>query len=451
MDASRKKELEYLCDGVAEEIINALSKVEGLRVVARTSAFSFKGKNEDVRAIARRLNVDALLEGSVRKSDNQLRVTVQLVSGADGYHLWSERYDREMKDVFAIQDDITLAVVNKLKLTLLGSEKAALVKRHTEDVEAYSLYLKGRYFWNKRTEAGFFKSLEYFRQAIEKDPGYALAWAGIADSYDLLGWYGHLSPREAFTRARSAAEKARDLDDTLGEAHASLGWISANYDWDWVSAERAYKRALELNPMYATAHQWYSEFLTYMGRHDESIAEGRKALELDPLSLIINNDLGQVYFFARRYDEAIAQLRRTLEMDPGFAVPHFFLALALAQMSHYEDAVAEATKAMKLAGEDDTLVLSQLGIIHALSGERDKAERVLAKLEGLADAKYVSPFLLSLVHTGLGDLDKAFARLEEARRDRDHWVETLKVHPALDGLRGDGRYKKLLALTGLDS
>lgn len=247
-DVSRRRELEYLCDGFAEEIINALSKVEAFRVVARTSAFSFKGRNEDVRTIARRLNVDTLVEGSVRKEGSQLRVTVQLINGADGYHVWSERYDREMKDVFAIQDEITLSIVNKLRLTLLGTEKEAIVKRHTEDVEAYNLYLKGRYFWNRRTETGFLKSLEYYRQAIERDPDYALAYAGIADSYDLLGWYGHLVPQEAFPRARASATKARELDDTLAEAHASLGWISANYDWDWAAAEREYKRALKVHP-----------------------------------------------------------------------------------------------------------------------------------------------------------------------------------------------------------
>jgi serine/threonine-protein kinase len=450
-DVSRGKELEYLCDGIAEEIINALTKVEGLRVVARTSAFSFKGKNEDIRAIARKLNVDSMVEGSVRKAGNRLRITAQLINAADGYHLWSERYDREMEDVFAIQDEITLAIVNKLKVTLLGKDRAALVKRYTEDFEAYNLHMKGRYFWNKRTETGYLKSLEYFRQAIERDPSYALAYAGIADCYDLLGWYGYLAPQEAFPRARVAAEKARELDDTLAEAHASLGWISANYDWDWATAEQQYKRALELNPSYATAHQWYSEFLTYMGRHDESIAEGHKALELDPLSLIINNDLGQVYYFARRYDESIAQLRKTLEMDPSFAVAHFFLALALAQKSMFDEAIEEAQKAMSLAGEGDTLILSQLGIICASSGRERQAREVLAKLGELSDEKYVSPFPVALIHAGLGESDEAFDWLEKACDERDHWVETLKVHPTLDGLRTDERYKKLLENTGLDS
>ncbi|MEJ2722384.1 MAG: protein kinase, partial [bacterium] len=389
-DVSQKKDQDYLCDGIAEELINHLAKVEGLHVVARTSAFSFKDKNEDIREIGRRLGVETLLEGSVRKAGDRLRITAQLINATDGYHLWSERYDREMEDVFTIQDDITMAIVDKLKITLLGKEKDALVKRHTEDVEAYNLYLKGRFFWNKRTETGYLKGLEYFRQATEQDPSYASAYAGVADSYDLLGWYGYLSPQEAFPRARQAAEKARDLDDSLAEAHASLGWISTNYDWDWKSAEKEYNRALELNANYATAHQWYAEFLTYMGRHDDSVLEMRRALELDPLSLIINNDLGQVYYFARRYDEAIFQLRKTLEMDPGFVVAHFFLALAYAQKSMYDEALRAAQRAMTLAGEGDTLILTQLGIIYSLS------------------------------------------------------------HPALDGLRTDSRYADLLRNTGLD-
>jgi eukaryotic-like serine/threonine-protein kinase len=450
-DVSRGRELEYLCDGIAEEIIGALTKVEGIRVVARTSAFSFKGKNEDIRTIARKLNVDAVLEGSVRKADNRLRINAQLINAADGYHLWSERYDRQMEDVFAIQDEITLAIVNKLKVTLLGGEREALVKRSTEDVEAYNLYLKGRYFWNKRTETGYLKSLEYFRQAIDKDPTYAVAYAGIADSYDLLGWYGSPAPEEAFPRARAAAEKARELDPTLAEAHASLGWISANYDWDWTAAEGEYKRALELNSSYATAHQWYSEFLTYMGRHDESIAEGHKAQELDPLSIIINNDVGQVYYFARRYDEAIAQLRKTLEMDPDFAVAHYLLGLALAQKSQHDEAVEEGRIAATLAGEDDALILSQLGVIYAVSGRDAKARQVLAELDELSREKYASPFPVALVHAGLGDNDSAFEWLGKACEKRDHWVETLKVHPVLDGLRGDERYSKLLRATGLGS
>ncbi|UCG53272.1 MAG: protein kinase [Candidatus Latescibacterota bacterium] len=449
-DVSYKKDQEHLCDGIAEEITNALAKVEGLHVVARTSAFSFKDTNEDIREIGKKLNVATLLEGSVRKAGDKLRITAQLIDADDGYHLWSERYDREMEDVFTIQDDITLAIVNKLKVTLLGEEKAVLVKRYTEDVEAYNLYLKGRYFWNRRTETGYLKGLEYFRQATDQDPAYALAYAGIADCYDLLGWYGYLSPQEAFPRARKAAQKSLELDDTLAEAHASLGWISANYNWDWENAEKQYKRALELNPCYATGHQWYSELLMYVGRHDESIAEAKRALELDPLSLIINNDLGQVFYFARRYDEAIKQLRKTLEMDPGFVISHFFLAFAYAQKSMYEEALNTIQNAMELAGEGDSLILSQLGVIYSLSGKEEDAIKVLAALQELSERKYVSPFCVALIYVGLGQIDKAFWWLEKAYEECDHWIETLKVHPALDTVRSDSRYADLLQKTGLD-
>jgi len=447
---SADKEQEYFCDGMAEEIINALTQVEGLHVVARTSAFSFRGKQLDIREIGRRLNVGAVLEGSVRRAGARLRITAQLVNVADGYDLWSERYDRDIgelccpEDIFGIQDEISLAIVDKLKVKLLGKERAKLVKRHTEDLVAYDLYLKGRYLWNKRTEEGYQKSLEYFQQAIERDPTYALAYAGIADCYDLLGWYDYLPPKEAFPRAKAAAEKALEMDETLAEAKASLGWISVNYDWDWLTAESKYKRAIELNPSYATAHQWYAEYLSYMGKHDESIAEAKRAQELDPLSIIINNDLGQVFYYARQYDRAIEQLQKTLELDPNFIVAHFFLAFLYAQKAMYGKAIAEVQKAMDLSGGGDSLIVAQLGTIYSCSGRRDEAKKVLDELHGLSKKRYVSPFYIALIYMGLGQNDQAFEWLEKAYEERDHWLETLKVHPMLDSLRSDPRFTKLL-------
>ncbi len=447
---SADKEQEYFCDGMAEEIINALTQVEGLHVVARTSAFSFRGKQLDIREIGRRLNVGAVLEGSVRRAGARLRITAQLVNVADGYDLWSERYDRDIgelccpEDIFGIQDEISLAIVDKLKVKLLRKERAKLVKRHTEDLVAYDLYLKGRYLWNKRTEDGYQKSLEYFQQAIERDPTYALAYAGIADCYDLLGWYDYLPPKEAFPRAKAAAEKALEMDETLAEAKASLGWISVNYDWDWLAAESKYKRAIELNPSYATAHQWYAEYLSYMGKHDESIAEAKRAQELDPLSIIINNDLGQVFYYARQYDRAIEQLQKTLELDPNFIVAHFFLAFLYAQKAMYGKAIAEVQKAMDLSGGGDSLIVAQLGTIYSCSGRRDEANKVLDKLHGLSKKRYVSPFYIALIYMGLGQNDQAFEWLEKAYEERDHWLETLKVHPMLDSLRSDPRFTKLL-------
>jgi len=453
---SADKEQEYFCDGMAENLINALTHVEDLRVVARTSAFSFRGKEMDVREIGTKLKVETLLEGSVRKAGTRLRISAQLVNVADGYHLWSEKYDRDIgdmccpEDIFAIQDEISLAVVDKLKVKLLGGEKAKLVKRHTKDLEAYDLYLKGRFFWNKRTEEGYQKSLEYFQQAIERDPTYALAYAGIADCYDLLGWYDHLPPEEAFAKAKAAAERALEMDDTLAEANASRGWISTNYEWNWPAAESKYKRAIEINPSYATARQWYAEYLSYMGRHDESVAEAKRAQELDPFSMIINTDLGQVLYYARQYDQAIEQLQKTLELDPNFIVAHFFLAFVYAQKAMNDQAIAEAQKARALSAGDDSLMLAHLGAIYSFSGKSDEAKKVIDQLHQLSKHRYVSPFYMALIYEGLGQKDQAFEWLEKAYKARDHWLETLKVHPRLDSLRSDPRFIELLKRMGLE-
>ncbi len=453
---SADKEQEYFCDGMAENLINALTHVEDLRVVARTSAFSFRGKEIDVREIGRKLKVETLLEGSVRRAGNRLRISAQLINVADGYHLWSEKYDRDIgetccpEDIFTIQDEISLAVVDKLKVKLLGGEKAKLVKRHTKDLEAYDLYLKGRFFWNKRTKEGYRKSLGYFQQAIDRDPTYALAYVGIADCYDLLGWYDYLPPEEAFPRARAAAQKALDMDDTLAEANASRGWISTNYEWDWPAAESKYKRAIEINPSYATARQWYAEYLSYMGRYDESIAEAKRAQELDPFSMIINTDLGQVLYYARQYDQAIEQLQKTLELDPNFIVAHFFLALLYAQKAMNDEATAEAQKARALSGGDDSLMLAHLGAIYSFSGRSDEAKKVLDQLHQLSKHRYVSPFYTALIHKGLGQKDQALEWLEKAYKKRDHWLETLKVHPWFDSLRSDPRFIELLRKMGLE-
>jgi TolB-like protein len=334
---SGDKEQEYFCDGMAEEIINALTHVEGLRVVARTSAFFFRDKEIDIREIGRKLNVGSVMEGSVRKAGNRIRITTQLINVADGYHLWSEKYDRNVgelccpEDIFAIQDEISLAIVEKLKVKLLGEEKVALVKRYTDDLEAYNLYLKGRYFWYKRTREAILKGLEYFHQAIEKDPTYALAYAGIADCYNMLGFFDYLSPKEAFPKAKAAAAKALEIDGTLAEAHSSLAEVKTYYDHDWLGAEREFQRAIELNPSYSTAYQWYGEYLALMGRHDESIIMGKRALEVDPLSPIVSTNLAGFYWLARQYDEAIERYQKVLEMEPDFMVARLWLGVWLTQ------------------------------------------------------------------------------------------------------------------------
>ena len=448
---SADKEQEYFCDGMAEEIINALTHVEGLRVVARTSCFAFKGKQIDIREIGQKLNVETVLEGSVRKSSNRLRITGQLVNVADGYHIWSERYDREMEDVFAIQDEISLEIVDKLKLKLLGGEKARIVKRHTEDLDAYNLYLKGRYFWNKRTEGGLKKGIEYFEQAIDKDPGYALAHAGLADSYSLLCSYHILPPKESIPRARTAATRAMELDDTLAEAYESLAHVRILYDWSWSNAKREFRRAVELNPGYATAHQRYALLLTVIGQLDQAIAETRRAQELDPLSLIINTDVGLAFYIARQYDQAIEQYRNVLVMDPNFSVAHFALGLAYEQNEIYEEAIAELRKAISLSG-GITVMIGALGYSYAVSGRRDKAKKVLEELRELSQRRYVSPYSIATIYVGLGDKDQAFEWLQKAYQDRSAWLIHLhlKVDPRLDSLRSDPRFIALLKKMGLE-
>jgi adenylate cyclase len=441
VNMSVDREQEYFCDGLAEELINALSKTEDLKVAARTSAFSFKGKDVKVSEIGQALNVGAVLEGSVRKAGNRLRIIVQLINASDGYHLWSERYDRQMEDVFEIQDEITLAIVEALKVKLLGAERAALLRRYTENTEAYHLYLKGRYYWNKRTELK--KGIEYFQQAIELDPNYALSYVGLADCYNLLAGHSGLSPKETFPRAKVAALKALELDGKLAEAHASLGFVMYRFDWDWLGAEREFKRALEMNPSYATANHWYGEFLALMGRFGESIAEMRRAQELDPLSLPINTDMGQSFFFARQYHQAEEQFRKTLEIDPNFVRAHVLLGECYEQMLRYDEAEAEFQKAVEQSG-GKTLTLAALGHAYAMSGKRTAAQKMLDDLVELAQKDYVSPYDIAVIHTGLGEPDLAFAWLDKAYQDRSVWSVCLQVDPRLDTLRQDARFTELL-------
>jgi serine/threonine-protein kinase len=456
VNLSADKEQEYFCDGMAEEIINALTHVEGLRVVARTSAFSFRGKERDIRDIGKKLNVETLLEGSVRKAGNRVRITAQLINVSDGYHLWSEKYDRNIgdiccpEDIFAIQDEISLAIVEKLKVKLLGEEKVALVKRYTDDLEAYNSYLKGRYFWYKRTKEGILKGLEYFHQAIEKDPTYALAYAGIADCYNMLGFFDYLSPKEAYPKAKASAEKALEIDGTLAEAHSSLAEVKTYYDYNWLGAEREFQRAIELNPSYSTAYQWYAEYIALMGRHDESIIMGKRALELDPLSPSVATNLAGSYWLARQYDEAIERYQKVLEMEPDFMVAHLFLGLAYAAKGLYNEALAELQKGIKLSGGDDSPFLGWLGRVYCWTGKKKQAEVVLKSVIERSKKRYISPFGIAVIYLGLGQNEQAFEWLEKAYEEKDHWMATLKVYSMFDSVRSDPRFTSLLKKMGLE-
>ncbi len=436
-------ENEYFADGMTDELINALAKVPGLHVVSRTSAFAFKGKRQDVRSIGSQLNVECVLEGSVRQAGRRLRTAVQLVNVADGYQLWSETFDREMEDVFAIQDEISRGIVSALKLRLLGASSGSLVKSATDDFEAYTLYLKGRLLWNRRSDDALRHGLAYFEQALERDPNYPLAHIGLADSYVLLGFYTALPPAEAFPRAKAAAETALRLDPTLGEAYPTLAYVKMYYEWDWAGAQRAFRQAIERNPGYATAHQWYGNCLAILGRFDASLASFHRSVELDPLSPIKNAALGWGYYFARRYPEAIAQQRRALEIDPELAVTHLWYGLSLEQTGAADQAVERFSDAVRLLGRDP-VGLAFLAHGLAIAGRRSEAQAIVDELLTMATRRYVSAYDIAIGFIGLGAHDDAIAWLERGYAERTHWMALMKVDPRLDPLRSDRRFETLL-------
>jgi TolB-like protein/Flp pilus assembly protein TadD len=448
VNLSPDPENEYFSDGLTEELIDALTKVDGLHVAARSSAFMFKGKTEDIRKIGEQLNVKTVLEGSVRKAGTKLRVTAQLITIADGYHLWSESYNRDMADIFAVQEEIARTIVNTLKVKLVGEQDRPLVKCTTENLEAYQLYLKGRYFWNKRTEEGLKKGVEHFEQAIAKDPNYALAHVGLADCNNVLGALSYLHPKDAFSAAKLAAKRALELDESLSEAHASLAFVTFRYDWDWLQATKEFARALELNPNYPEAHHWYALYLLEMGQFDAALAEMNRAQELDPLSLVINANRGWILYCARQCDQAIEQCRKTLEMDPNFARAHLWLGQVYGQKGLYNEAIEELQKANLL--DDSTLILARLGHVYAISGQRGAAQKVLGKLKEVSKRRYVSPVDTALIYFGLGEKEQAFEWLERAYEEHFFDHVFLKVEPMLDSQRSDPRYMELLKKMGLE-
>ncbi len=441
-DLSAGRDQSHLCDGLAESIITALSKIKDLRIPARTSSFSFRGEEQNITEIGQRLNVRTILEGSLQKAGNKVRITVQLINVDDESLLWSEQFNRELDDVFAIQDDITLAIVDRLKINLLGGEKDRLLKRYTENAEAYELYLKGRYFWNRRTNEAIKKGLEYFQQAIEIDPQFGLAYTGIADCYIAGGGsYLGVSSKVAYERAREAAKKALEIDETLAEAHTSLGGCES--EGNWLLAEREYKRAIELNPNYVTAHQWHAEHLWEMGRHEEAIAEAQLAKELDPFSLLANTALGAAFYFAGMYDKAIEQLRYTIELDPNFLRAHYWLGLSCVQNAMFKDAIEEFQKAISLSG-NGAEYLAALGFAHALAGDKSKAEVILGQLKELSKLKYVSPIDLAMIYVALDEKETAIALLEKGYVEGADRLSSLKVDPVFNSLHSDHRFQDLL-------
>jgi serine/threonine-protein kinase len=443
INSSADPENEYFSDGMTDELITALSKVEGLQVASRTSVFALKNLREDVRALGRRLNVSAVLDGTVRKSGNRLRITVQLSSVEDGRTLWSERYDREMSDVFALQDEIAGTIVQTLRSTLLGDLGDPTPVRYSANVKAYSLYLKGRFCWNRRTQEGIKEGIRYFEQAIAEDPSYALAYSGLADSYALDLDYRGAPVFEGMERARAEAIRAIALDDSLAEAHTSLAWVTFIYDWDWPAADREFSRAVSLNPRYATARQWYSWFLAAMGRFDEALHQGRTAIELDPASVSIRRSMGWLQYYARQYGDALENLRRALALNPTSEETHRLLGLVYLQQGLYDDAAASFKEALAIS-EQDALAFAGLGHVAARRGRASEARAVLDELHQRARTRYVSPVAPAGLYVTLGDRDRAFEWLEKAYHDRRGWLAYLKIEPMLDGLRGDPRFDRLL-------
>jgi serine/threonine-protein kinase len=443
---------EYFGDGIAEELINLLTGVKGLRVASRTSAFAFKGTKTDPRTIGQTLNVQNVLEGSVRKAGNRLRVTAQLINATDGYHLWSERYDREMADVFAIQDEISQTIVQALQIQLTPERQRVLVKRHTDNPDAYNFYLKGRHHWNSRP-IGTKKAIEYFEQAISIDPEYAMAYTGLADCYSHLGSWenGGMPPREASSRATAAARRALELDDSLGEAHSSMAYVNLHYDWDWPSAERGFHRAIELSPSYPTAHHWRSHLAMAMGRVEESLAESQRYLELEPLDLLGNFHLIWHYWLARQPEPAIDQGRKTLDLYPTETSfwPRFFMGLACEVQGQMDEAVAHFQKALTLS--DQSSVRAALGHAYGVAGERDLAAEMLEHLEDRSRRQFTPAYDRAVIYAGLKDRDRAFEWLERAYDERSSWMSYLNVEPRLDSLRGDSRFEELVRRVGLPS
>src|SRR5688572_13401032 len=439
---------EYLSDGITEGLITTLSQIENLKVISHGSVSRFKRKDADPREVGRQLGVASILEGSVRRDGDRVRVSVRLVKTEDGSVLWAgETYERSINDLATLQDEITTQLAAKLEAKLLGRDHAS-TPRHSRDAEAYQLYLKGRFFWNKRTQDGIEKSIEFFNQAIARDQKYAMAYSALAESYVLQSLWGNTSSRESNAKAREAAEKAMVLDVTLAAPHVALALIKEQYDWDWIGAEREFQQALKLNPNYATAHQWYGEFLVFMGRTEESVKALRRAKELDPLSPIINTQVGYPYYCARQYDAAIVEFKNALELEPNFAPALNYLARSYQAKGMDDEAMSTFHKAVAHSG-GSPVMKARLGWAYSKIGKTAEARRILRELEVEAKTRYVAPCLIAALYVGLGDKEQAFVWLEKAFQERDVLLMTLNIESHLDPLRSDRRFQDMVRRVGL--
>ncbi|HEX8137031.1 MAG TPA: protein kinase [Pyrinomonadaceae bacterium] len=448
-NASNDPNTEYLSEGITESLINSLSQLPHLKVKSRNTVFNYKAHAADPRKIGKDLGVRALLSGRVAQHGDELSISVELIDTRDDSQIWGEQYSRKLSDIIALPEEISRDVSEKLRLRLSGTDEKQLTKNYATNSEAYRLYLQGRFYWNKRTADGLQKGIEYFNQVIQRDANYAPAYAGLADCYALLNVYNVVPATEVYPRARAAAAKALELDATLSEAHTSLGFVSYRYYWQWAEAEQQFKRAIELNPSYATAHQWYSAYLAATGRHNEAIAESRRAQELEPFSLPINADLVRHLYYARQYDEALKEARKLLEMDEGASRAHVELGQILEQQGKTEESIAEFQKGATLS-DNSVSALTSLGHAYALAGKRSEAEKIVKRLEELSKQHYVSPYHTAVIYAGLGERAQALAWLEKARDERFNWMPFIQVDPVFDSLRSDPKFADLMRSLGLE-
>ncbi|HET6271342.1 MAG TPA: protein kinase [Bacteroidota bacterium] len=447
---SADSSMEYLSDGITESLINNLSQLPKLKVMSRSSVFRFKGNATDPQTAGQELGVRAVLLGRVLQRGDNLQVRAELIDASDNTHLWGEQYNRKSADILAVQEEIAKEISQTLRLRLADKDTERLTKRATDNTEAYQLYLKGRYHWNKRSADGLRRGIEYFQQAVDQDPKYAVAYSGMADAYAVLGWfeYGIVPPRDVFPKAKAAARKAIEIDPNRAEPYASLGLISTVYDYDWSSSEQNFSRSIELNPSYASAHQWYSEYLTARGRFEEGVAVMKHALELDPLSLIITRDVGWMLYFARRYDEAIEYFQKALDFDPNFMRAHLILGQTYVHQGNLEKAIPEFEAVSRLS--QGSLGAIMLGYCHAKAGRISQAKETLRGLLVVSKTKYVPAAGMAILYAGLGEDDRAFEWLNKALEERSGALAYIKVDPFFDSLRADPRFAQVLKKVGLE-
>ncbi len=438
---------EYLSDGITESLINSLAQLPAIKVRSRNSVFNYKGREANPETIGRDLGVGVVVAGAVQKRGDSLSVSVELIDTKDDSHIWGQRYTHSVNNLLTLQAELSRDITRSLRLRLTSAEQQQLVKNYATNSEAYELYLQGRYYWNKRTAEGLNKGIEYFQQAIEKDPGYALAYVGLAESYAVLSFYGDTDPKESFPKAKAAATSALQLDEMLGEAHASLGFVHMVYDWDWSGAEKEFKHAIEFNPNYASAWHWYGWHLTAMGRFDEAAAKLKRAQELEPLSQIIGTSLGEMYYYARQYDRAIEQLLKTLQIEKNFAQARMALGRCYLQKGDFSRAIAELSQARAISGET-AMNSGNLGYAYAVSGQREQARKMLGEIREMAKQHYVSSYYVALIYVGLGEKDQGLEWLSKAQQEGSEQRLTLKVDPRLDSLRSDPRFQELLRNIG---